>query len=225
MVTSLQLGDIVGEALGLPRGTAQLHLKTIRAAKEITFKGFGRSAAAMTAGDAARLVIAAAGSYFAKDSTIVLKRFGKLRPITKRIRLGETLEECLAERIGELPMDLPPAMESHRSPEWHQRFGARRLAETALQLLDPMPRKEENERLPRYAILRWLNHRGGGEVLVFGPDGERLERGTEIPDLLDLYSSHPFFQVRIVRRRALIDIGAALKGVPPSYGNAYGNTG
>lgn len=225
MVTSLQLADIVGDALGFPRETAQLHLKTIRAAKEITFKGFGRSAAAMTAGDAARLVIATAGSYFAKDSAAVLKRFGRLRPITKRTRLDETLEECLAECIADLPMELPPELEGHRSPEWHQRFGSRRLAETALQLLDPMPRKEENEELPRYAILRWLNRRGGGEVLVFGPEGERLDRGTEIPDLLDLYSSHPFFQVRIVRRRALIDIGAALKGVPPSYGNPYGNTG
>jgi hypothetical protein len=68
--------------------------------------------------------------------------------------------------------------------------------------------------LPRYAILRWLDHRGHSEVLVFGPEGERLERGTEIPDLLDLYSDHCFFQVRIVRRRALIDIAAALKGVP-----------
>ncbi|QOZ08101.1 hypothetical protein [Bradyrhizobium sp. CCBAU 51765] len=82
-----------------------------------------------------------------------------------------------------------------------------------------MPQKEENDALPRYAILRWLNDHGGGEALVFEPEAQRIERGTEIPDLLDLYSSHPFFQVRIVRRRALIDIGAALKGVPPSYGN------
>ncbi|MDX3965541.1 MAG: hypothetical protein QHD01_02940 [Bradyrhizobium sp.] len=213
----------MGEALGLPRETAQLHLKTIRAAKQITFKGFGRSAAAMTERDAARLVIAAAGSYFAKDSAVALKRFGGLRPITKRTRLGAMLEECLAKCIAGLPMDLPPEEESHRSPEWQQRFGSRRLAETALQLLDPMPRKEENDALPRYAILRWLNHHGGGEVLVFGPEGQRLERGTEIPDLLDLYSSHPFFQVRIVRRRALIDIAAALKGVQPSYGNLHGS--
>lgn len=214
MVSSLQLADIVGDAMGIPRETAQLHLKTIRAAGEISFKGFGRSAAAMTSLDAARLVVAAVGSYFAKDSTLVLKRFGKLKPISKRGRLVQTLEECLADRIAELPMNIPPPEHVSPSPEWQQWFGSRRLAETALQLLDPMPKSDRTDEFPRYAILRWLDHRGHSQVLVFGPEGERLERGTEIPDLLDRYSDHCFFQVRIVRRRALIDIAAALKGVP-----------
>lgn len=212
MVTSIGLADIVGDALGVPRVTAQLHLKTIRAAKEISFKGFGRSAAAMTPLDAAKLLIAMAGSYFVKDAPSVLKRFGKLRPITQRTRLSDTLEDCLAQRLAEFSIDIPAHEVPNRSPEWHRRFGSTRLVETALQLLDPMPRGEHTDELARYAIMRWLNHRGRPEVLVFGPDdGEQLERGTEIPDLLDLYSGHPFFQVRIVRRKALIEIGAALK--------------
>lgn len=230
LVTSIELADIVGDALGVPRVTAQLHLKTIRAAKEISFKGFGRSAAAMTPLDAARLLIAMAGSYFVKDATAVLSRFGKLQPITQRTRLTATLEECLAQCIAELPMAAPTSEELPRSPEWHQRFGSRRLVETALQLLDPMPRGEETDGLARYAILRWLNQRERPEVIVFGRgDEERLERGTEIADLLDLHSGHPFFQVRIVRRQALIEIAAKLKGMDPkTLGNAQvtlGNAG
>lgn len=211
MVSSLQLADIVGDAIGITRESAQLHLKTIRAAGEISFKGFGRSAAAMTPLDASRLLIAAAGSYFAKDSARVLKGFGKLKPMGRRRRPFGTLEECLALRIGELPMDIPPPDLDRRSPEWHKRFNPRRLAETALQLLDPMPRNDETEKLSRFAILRWLDKNGHADVVAFGPEGESLDRGTEIPDLLDLYSSHCFFQVRIVRRQTLIEIGTALK--------------
>ena len=217
MVSSRQLADIVGDALGIPRESAQLHLKTIRAAGEISFKGYGSSAAEMTPLDASRLLIASAASYFAKDSVLVLKRFKELRPISKRTRLTDTLENCLAKRIAELPMEVPPPEVVSPSPEWQQRFGARRLAETALQLLDAFPSsKNKTDGLPPYAILRWLDHRGHSQVLVFGPAGQRLERGTEILDLLDRYSDHRFFQVRIVRREAMIEIATALKGLAPS---------
>jgi hypothetical protein len=60
-----------------------------------------------------------------------------------------------------------------------------------------MPTDKETDELARYAIVRWLDHKGHSKVLVFGPDGERTERGTEIPDLLDRYSGHHLFQVRI----------------------------
>src|SRR6266702_2065694 len=55
LVTSIQLADIVGDAMGIPRESAQLHLKTIRAAGQISFKGYGRAAADMTALDASRI--------------------------------------------------------------------------------------------------------------------------------------------------------------------------
>lgn len=90
-----------GRILG-PRQT--LHLKTIRAAGEITFKGYGRAAAAMTPLDVSRLLIATAGSTFAKDSADVRKRFAKLKPLRTR-SAGDTLEQFLAVRIAELPME------------------------------------------------------------------------------------------------------------------------
>jgi len=217
MVSSRQLADVVGDALGIPRESAQLHLKMIRAAGEISFKGYGRAAAAMSSLDAARLVIASAGSVFAKDSVDVLARFAKLVPISRRSGLTETLEDCLERRIGELPIEVPPPEHVSPSPEWQRRFGSRRLAETALQLLDPIPTdKTTKGTLPHYAILRWLDQSGHGKVLVFGPEGEHIDRGTEIPDLVDRYSSHRLFQVRIVRRESLIDIATALKGHAPS---------
>jgi hypothetical protein len=224
VVSSLQLADIVGDALGIPRQSAQLHLKTIRAARQISFKGFGQSAAAMTPLDASRLLIAAAGSYFAKDSARVLERFGKLKPMGRRSRPFVTLEECVAQCIGDLLMKVPNAEKDQRSQEWHERFNATQLAETALQLLDPMPKNDETDKLSRFAIVRWIDKEGTSEVVAFGSPGEKLGRGTDIRDLLDLYSAHRFFQVRIVRRQTLIDIGAALKGVPADYGNALGNT-
>jgi hypothetical protein len=212
MLTSIALADVVADALGITRESAQLHLKTIRAAGEISFKGYGRAAAAMTPLDASRLVIASAGSIFAKDSVDVLMRFGKLVPISGRTRRTETLEESLAQRIAELPMDIPLPEHVSPSPEWQQRFGSRRLAETALQLLDAIPTNNKKiDRLPRFAILRWLNDRGHSAVLVFGPEGTSIDRGTEIPDLLDQYSDHCLFQVRIVRRQALIAIAKALR--------------
>lgn len=70
--------------------------RSIRAAGESSFKGYGRAAAAMIALDAARLFIAAAGSTFAKDSLDVLKGFAKLKPITVRTRLTSPLEDVLA---------------------------------------------------------------------------------------------------------------------------------
>ena len=212
MLTSIALADVVADALGITRESAQLHLKMIRAAGEISFKGYGRAAAAMTPLDASRLVISSAGSLFAKDSVDVLARFAKLVPISGRSRRTETLEESLAQRIEELPFDAPPPEHVSPSPEWQQRFGSRRLAETALQMLDPIPTNSKRiDKLPRFAILRWLNDRGHSTVLVFGPEGTSFDRGTEILDLLDQYSGHCLFQVRIVRRQALIHIAKALR--------------
>ena len=62
----------------------------------------------MTPLDASRLLIATAGSTFAKDFADVLKRFAKLKPLRTR-SAGDTLEQFLAVRIAELPMEIPPA--------------------------------------------------------------------------------------------------------------------
>jgi hypothetical protein len=57
-------------------------------------------------------------------------------------------------------------------------------------------------------------------------DAEGADEGgaAELHNVLDQYSDHRLFQVRAVRRTALIEIGAALKGAPATYGNAYDNT-
>ena len=54
-------------------------------------------------------------------------------------------------------------------------------------------------------------------------DDDEQEAKTGISDLIERYAAHRFFQVRVVRRTALIDVAAALKGLT-SLGNAYGNT-
>jgi hypothetical protein len=114
--------------------------------------------------DASRLLIASVGSTFAKDSLDVPKRFSGLRPVSTRRRLTDTLEEFLAKRIEELAMDIPPPFDIGRSAEWQQKFGSRRPAETALQLLDPVGIGAD--KLPRYAIVRWIDHTGRSNVIV-----------------------------------------------------------
>ena len=82
--------------------------------------------------------------------------------------------------------------------------------------------------------MRWLSFKGHSNVLLFGAsesrrgpqreDSDDQEARTGIVDLIERYADHRFFQVRVVRRAALIDVAAALKGLKPPYSNAYGNT-
>lgn len=234
VVTSTELADVVGDALGISRASAQLHLKTIRADGQILFTGYGRAAAEMTSLEAARLVLACAGSTFAKDSMEVLKRFAHLGPAGSR-KPSTSLERFLAARIAELPMFVQP---ERRERGLGRSFGSRRLAQTALQLYEPIGEKVEE--LPRFAVVRWLEEKGHSKLRIFGPATRLVARGRhsgnaaadeddlgvagEFYDVLGQYSDHRFFQVRAVGRAALIQIGAALKGVPATYGNAYGNT-
>ena len=116
-------------------------------------------------------------------------------------------------------------------------FGSRRLAQTALQLYEPIG--ENVEELPRFAVVRWLEEKGHSKLRIFGPaprlpargrqsenasEDDDLRGAGEFHDVLSQYCEHRLFQVRAVARTALIDIGAALKGVQATYGNAYGNT-
>lgn len=234
MVTSRELADVVGDALGIARESAQLHLKTIRAAGEISFKGYGRAAAKMTPLDAARLVIAALGSTFAKDSVQVLRRFAKLKPIGGHSRSTDELESLLMQYIAILPRpeeiprhDVFGAVNEDYLPSPHEedapydneldpprrlrRPASRRLTEVALQLLEPLG--ADANKLPCYAIFRSVDEDGSSQVIVCGSDGEESAPGTEIPDLVGRYSEHRLFQVRILKRRALVQIAAALKGI------------
>jgi hypothetical protein len=39
-IAPVRLADVIADAVGITKESAQLHLKTIRAADEITFKGY-----------------------------------------------------------------------------------------------------------------------------------------------------------------------------------------
>jgi len=96
-----------------------------------------------------------------------------------------------------------------------RRFGSPHLAETALQLIEPMGSSTNN--FPRVAIVRWLDPRGNSYVLTFGPEAERSRDYKSIPKINDIYdviSSYKgasFFQIRAVKRDALVKIALAIQ--------------
>src|SRR3981081_1010117 len=112
MTTSGELCQSMAEALGIPFETTRAHLRNIRRAGMISFKGHGRGAAAMTTLDAARLLLAAAGSSFVQDSVATLEEFGSLEPVeagkparggvTTAPKLRIVLEKYLAEVMQRL---------------------------------------------------------------------------------------------------------------------------
>lgn len=228
MVTSRALAGIIGEALQIPAETAQLHLKVVREAGLISFKGYGRSAADMTSLDAARLVLAASGSRFAKDSAEVLESFAKLKPI-RRPNSGVILEDFLARRIEKMPLGAVVSArdyEDRKYGEWKygrgpalinrpKPFGSARLADIALQLIEPAGIEAEGH--PRYAIVRWLSPLGHSNVMTFGPplgtewDEARSRSFTDIYDILCLYGGSELFKIHVVKKDALIMIALALQ--------------
>jgi hypothetical protein len=120
VATSGELCISVATALGIPFETTREHLRNIRRAGMISFKGHGRGAAAMTTLDAARLLIAAAGSSFVKDSIETLDGFGKLKPTRKSPRprgMKEiTLEGYLADVMQKLIDEGDQLPDAYRRP-------------------------------------------------------------------------------------------------------------
>ena len=217
LVTSRTLAKAIGDALGITSQSAELHLKTVRAAGKISFKGYGRAAAAMTSLDASRLLLAATGSLFAKDSLQILENFGGLK-LLRYPRSNLTLEECVAKRI-EKALKEKPEDTSFRN-DWPRtrpprRFGSPHLAETALQLIEPMGSSASN--FPRIAIVRWLDPRGNSYMLSFGPEAERgndCKSTPQINDIYDVISNYygaNFVQMRAVKRDALMKIARAIQ--------------
>jgi hypothetical protein len=120
MATSGELCLVTAEALGISFETTREHLRHIRRAGMISFKGHGRGAAAMTTLDAARLLIAAAGSSFVKDSLETLEGFGKLKPMRKSPRQRSmkeiTLEAHLADVMQMLIHEREQLPDAYRRP-------------------------------------------------------------------------------------------------------------
>jgi hypothetical protein len=126
MATSGELCLVTAEALGISFETTREHLRHIRRAGMISFKGHGRGAAAMTTLDASRLLIAAAGSSFVKDSVETLEEFGSLQPLSadKPARGGVTadrlpriaFEKYLAEMMQRLIDEKEQLSSAYRRP-------------------------------------------------------------------------------------------------------------
>jgi hypothetical protein len=113
MVTSLRLADVVADALGLSGQTVVQHVKNLHAKRLLTLAGRGRGAAHMRPIDAARLLIAAAGSDLVKDSVATVEAFGGLLPIGHSTRPGPHIlfEDHLAGLLTEIAIRVDGADE------------------------------------------------------------------------------------------------------------------
>ncbi len=67
VATSGQLVEAVSEATGFAAETVVVHMRNLREAGFIAIRGRGRSAAKMTARDAARLLMAVSGTNHVKE--------------------------------------------------------------------------------------------------------------------------------------------------------------
>jgi hypothetical protein len=183
--------------------------KTIRKHDKISFKGYGRGAAAMTPLDAARLVIAVAGSTFAKDSMASLNRFCDLLSDKDRRRprgSRRKLENFLAERILRIVSD-----EHYRHLETlaHDPPRYNLAAHVALKLM--WVAGEDIDALPRVAVVRWFRSDGGADAMSFAPE-------DQTPAILDdaqfvrHYRNAGLIQGRVVAARALAKIALSLFG-------------
>lgn len=172
MATSGQLCQSVAEALGVPFATVREHLRNIRRTGEISFKGHGRGAAAMTTLDAARLLIAAAGSSFVKDSVETLAGFGKLRPIgpiktmrglfAPRLKFVTDLELNLAQMMQRLIDEKDRLPNAYRRPPQNPR-PHECIALTLMSVVGAQPSAPS-----RVAITRFIDERDVTAV-SFGP--------------------------------------------------------
>jgi hypothetical protein len=114
VATSGGLIGIIANALGLNAETVGVHVRNLRLASLISRRGVGKSAATMTALDAARVLLAAAGSLQAKDSVESVLGFGKLLSAegAEAAALGEdtsafTLEHALTVELMEVAARWP----------------------------------------------------------------------------------------------------------------------
>lgn len=191
----------------MAREAVRLHLKTIRAAGEITFKGYGRGAAAMTPLDAARLLIAVTGSTFAKDAMTVLANFAKLTSLKARAR-ETTLEAFLGERIGAMPG------EHHfpRPDKYNPRaFGrSNRPLETSVKLM--WIAREPRTGSPRFAVVRWMRADGGHDFASFASDKQPARLFDEDWIASNYPDERGIIHSRTVPRRALEEISEAIRG-------------
>lgn len=115
LATSGELCHSIATALGISFETAREHLRNIRRAGMISFKGHGRGAAEMTTLDASRLLIATAASPFTKASVATVEAFGSLLP-NREGRLKANLETHLANMLQRLIDERANLAPAYRRP-------------------------------------------------------------------------------------------------------------
>lgn len=212
MATSTDLSNIVADALGVTCESTYLHLKTIRKHGKISFKGYGRGAAAMTPLDAAHLVIAVAGSTFAKDSMTSLNRFCGLLSDKDRSNprpSRRTLETFLAEQFPRIVSNHhykhleTPAHYDHYPPRYNL------AAHVALKLM--WVAGKDVDSLPRIAVVRWFRKDGGSDAMSFSPKGQSIIILDEA-QFARHFEKAGLIQARLVTARALEKISLSLFG-------------
>jgi hypothetical protein len=197
--TSMGLADAVATALDEEPDRVRLRLKTIRAAGGITFKGYGRGAAEMTADDASRLVIAVAGSLAAKHAAEALAAFRDLKPLGPKGR-GLTLEHFLSEHIDVIAKG--GARSSYvPGPAYDL------AAEEALKLIWFAGRSQTS--LPRAAVVRWFRPDGKSDAAAFASEPMPFPLATE-SRLARRFPRGGLLRSAVVTARALKDIADAL---------------
>lgn len=199
--TSMRLADAVAAALDEKPDRVRLQLKTIRPVGGITFKGYGRGAAEMTAIDASRLVIAVAGALAAKHAADALSSFKDLEPLSPKGR-GLTLERFLSEHIDALAKGIQtwPAV---LVPGRHYDL----VTEEALKLIWFAGRSQA--KLPRAAVVRWFRPDGKSEAAAFASEPMPFPLATE-SRLARRFPKGGLLRSAVVTARALKDIAAVL---------------
>jgi hypothetical protein len=173
MATSGELCQSMAAALGIPFETMREHLRKIRRAGRISFKGHGRGAAAMTTLDAASLLIAAAGSSFVKDSVETLDGFRNLQPIgagkpmrgsvTGDLQPRVALEKYLAETLQWLIDEREQLPSAYRRPP-HDPPPVGSIGLVLMSVVGAPSKK-----FPRLAIVRRFSERGAGAMTFASP--------------------------------------------------------
>jgi hypothetical protein len=196
------LADAVATALDEEPDRVRLRLKTIRAAGGITFKGYGRGAAEMTAADASRLVIAVAGSLAAKHAAEALAAFRDLKPLGPKGR-GLTLEHFLSEHIEGLVRG--SGLSGHSSNVPYRAYDL--AAEEALKLIWFAGRSRDS--LPCAAVVRWFRPDGKSDAAAFASQPMPFPLATE-SRLARLFPRGGLLRSAVVTARAMKDIADAL---------------
>lgn len=164
----------------------------------------------MTGQDTARLILAIAGSTFARDSYEVLSRFQNLHP-TQDLQSGQTLEEVLNHRIEQYPSDRNNLAAVREDPKTAY------LPQIALEMFWAGGLQTNN--YPPQAVMCWYNMFGEiSKSVLFAPTdflgrrrgGAALANEQPRLEALEAYAGVGVVHSRIVTVDAIVQIAEAM---------------